>query len=302
MRPLVFQAIPNESKGIPLNLEPFNAAPFMSLQKDPTFTTIQENFPFFIKDLRFHYGGVSFRHYVPALQKRLEFTIINYHIREEFDAVKNYFINVFGSRKIEVHATIQLHNGEPKLIEARSPQIDHINGILLQAVRLEIIKDIQTRLSKIESEKTFLTMEEFFEAVSEKKVALSSFYEGEQELAEDILKISTTRHYHHLRYLSSRHAYRIMRLRFILKPFSFLFLIEGQEHYHMVWETLDTEEASYIWQVNKDISQLKSLIEKIGGVITAIKAQGKLTYINRSEDKYRRVLHQYNRGIEGFIK
>ena len=90
-------------------------------------TTVQEHFQFYIKDLRFHYGGVSFRHFIPALQKRLEFTIINYHIREEFDVVKNYFINVLCTKKIEVYASIQVGPNETILIEAYSPEVEKID-------------------------------------------------------------------------------------------------------------------------------------------------------------------------------
>src|SRR5215217_7292196 len=181
----------------------------MQVRKDSTTQTVKETFPFLIKDLRFHYGGVSFKHYMPALQKRLEFTIINYNVREEFDAIKNYFINVFNSKKIEVHATVQAVDGEPKFIEAHSPQIASINENLLHAVRFEFIKDITTRVIKAESIKTVLTMEEFFEVLTEEAIKGSAFYESEQGLAEDVLKITSAKHYNHLRFLSAKHAYKV---------------------------------------------------------------------------------------------
>ena len=129
-----------------------------------------------------------------------------------------------------------------------------------------------------------------------------NFYAEEKELAEDLAQITQTRHYNQLRFLSDRHAYKIMRLRFILKPFSFLFLLEGVNKYYLVWETLDTEEATYLWPVEKDKSQLKEALQRIGDTINAIKAQGKKVYIQSSEDHYHRVLHHYSQGIEGFIK
>ena len=42
---------------------------------------------------------------------------------------------------------------------------------------------------------------------------------------DDLLEIHQTKHYKHLRYLSAIHASGIMKLRFVLKPFSFIFLI-----------------------------------------------------------------------------
>ncbi len=274
----------------------------MQIQTEPEVDTVKETFHFYIKDLRFHYGGVSFRHFMPSLQKRVEFTLINYNIREEFDAVKNYFINVFNTKKIEVNATVQVIGGTPKLIEAYSPQIAGIDEKLLQAVKFEFVKDMATRKVKLECERTVLTMEEFFEALAGETVKASALYANEKELAEDLMKIGNAKHYNHLRFLSGRHAYKIMRLRFILKPFSFLFLIEGEKYYHIIWETLDTEEATYIWPVDKDKSKLKPAVQKVGGVINTIKALGKKAYLASSEESYRRVLHHYRLGTEGFIK
>jgi hypothetical protein len=193
-------------------------------------------------------------------------------------------------------------NGAPKLIEAHSPQIAGIDEGMLQAVRLEFVKDMVTQKIKIGDERTVLTMEEFFDALTVEATKASACYDSELELAEDLFKISETRHYNHLRFLSGRHAYKIMRLRFILKPFSFLFLIEGEKQYHLIWETLDTEEATYIWPVEKNTSELKQAVEKIGQVIQTIKVLGKKTYIASSQDDFRRVQHHYKPGAESFIK
>jgi len=274
----------------------------MQIENEPVTSTVRETFHFYIKDLRFHYGGVSFRHFVPSLQKRVEFTIINYNVREEFDAIKNYFINVFNSKKIEVSTVMECINGVPRLIEAHSPQIASIDERMLQAVKFEFVKDIATKKIKLECERTVLTMEEFFEALTNETVNASALYTSEQQFAEDLVKICNTRHYHHLRFLSGRHAYKIMRLRFILKPFSFLFLIQGEKHYHLIWETLDTEEATYTWPVEKDKPKLKEALQKTGDIINTIKTLGKKAYLSSSADNYRRVVHNYTLGIEGFIK
>jgi hypothetical protein len=37
-----------------------------------------------------------------------------------------------------------------------------------------------------------------------------------------------------------------------LDPFSFVFLLSGAEQYHIVLETLDTEEAAYVWHIDKN--------------------------------------------------
>ena len=79
-------------------------------------------------------------------------------------------------------------------------------------------------------------------------------------------------------------------------------MIEGERYCHLIWETLDTEEATYIWPVEKDKAKLKEAVEKTGQIIQAIQTLGKKAYIASSKDNHRRILHHYNRGMEGFIK
>ena len=119
---------------------------------------------------------------------------------------------------------------------------------------------------------------------------------------EDLLKISNKKHYKHLRFLSSKHSQDLMKLRFVLKPLSFIFLIEGDRNYHVVWETLDTEEATYVWHNNnKDINLLKPTLQKIEDIINLMKVQGKATYLSSTEDEFRRIYHDYSNDVNGFI-
>jgi hypothetical protein len=230
----------------------------------------------------------------------MEFTIINYHIREEFDAVKNYFINVLRTKKIEVYASIQVGPNEIILIEAYSPEVEKIDENTLRAVRLQWIKQLTQK--KVQQANMVLTMEELFESVEEKGMLSTTFFSDEQSLADDPASVAGSIHYYNLRYLSSRHAARVMRLRFILNPFSFLFLLEGEEYYHLIWETLDTEEATYLWRIEKDVTKLKMAVGTLAHTISLLKAQGKKTYLSTSSDDCTRIFHHYNLGIEGFVK
>jgi hypothetical protein len=38
-----------------------------------------------------------------------------------------------------------------------------------------------------------------------------------------------------------------------------VFLLSGSYQYHLVWETLDTEEATYIWHIGKSIDELNKV-------------------------------------------
>jgi hypothetical protein len=263
---------------------------------------IEKSFSVPVRNLQFHFGGVSCKKLIRELDKTIGITIINYDIREEFDAVKEYFANALGTDTIQIAVRIETIGDVPKIIEAQSPEIARINQNLIETVRFQYVKATVKKKVKIETENTLLTMEEFFSLLSEQTIKASAFYEDEKELAEDLLAITETKHYHHLRYLSSKHAHHLMRLRFVLKPFSFLFLLEGETHYHLVWETLDTEEATYVWPVEKEVVKLKLALKKVEDILQLVKVQGKTAYLSSSGDAYRRIVHHYKEGIKGFIK
>lgn len=267
----------------------------------PRKRIIEQTFSVPIKNLQFHYGGVSCRKLVKELDKTIGITIVNYDIREEFDAVKEYFSNALGTVSINIAVRIEAEDGQVKTIEAQSPEIASINQSLIETVRFQYVKEAVKKRVKIEADTSILNMEEFFAALSDRKVEASTFYEDERELAEDLLQVADTKHYQHLRYLSGRHAHHIMRLRFVLKPFSFLFLLEGEAHYHLVWETLDTEEATYLWPVEKDVTKLKLALKKVEDILQLVKAQGKTAYLT-SDESYRRIFHHYKEGVKGFVR
>jgi len=145
-------------------------------------------------------------------------------------------------------------------------------------------------------------MDEFFDTLTDEQIKANVFYENENQLFDDLLQITNTKHYKHLRFLSSKHAHSILKLRFVIKPFSFIFLIEGERNYHIIWETLDTAEATYIWHEDKNLSKLKLTLKKINDIINVIKVQGKTAYINTTEDNFRRIYHDYSQLVDGFIK
>jgi hypothetical protein len=151
-------------------------------------------------------------------------------------------------------------------------------------------------------DKNLFTLDEFFDGFKENTLKSNVFYGHEDELLDDLLLISKTKHYKHLRYLSSIHAHNTMKLRFIHKPLSFIFLITGERKYHIVWETLDTEEATYVWHIDKDIKILKLALQKIEDILNIIKVQGKTAYINSSEYNAQRIFHDYSEVADGFIK
>lgn len=270
--------------------------------EEPIKKTYKDHFFVPIKNLKFKLGGVSFQRRINGINKNLEITIPNYELREEFDAVKNYFSNVLKTKKIEVFVRVNTTNYQITSIRATSPEIASIDKHLIDNVKFEFVGAITKKKLQADVDKSLFTMEEYFDTFAGDAFKPNTFYNNEKELFEDILSISDSKHYKQLRFLSSIHAHHIMKLRFIHKPFSFIFLVQGEKNYHIIWETLDTEEATYIWHSRKDIHELKRMLRKIEDIINVIKVQGKIAYINSSEDTFRRVYHDYSELVEGFVR
>lgn len=262
---------------------------------------ITETFSVPLKNVRFVFGGVSFDKKIKGHNKPIEFTITNYDIREEFDAVKNYFANVLKTKKIEVTAIIELANNEITSIVAKSTEIDKINKDLIDNVKFEFVKATKKKIS-VDIDKSLFTMDEYFDTFADEKFKSNTFYNNDKDFFDDLLNISNTKHYKHLRFLSSKHSHNIMKLRFVHKPFSFIFLIQGNRNYHIIWETLDTEEATYVWHIVKDINVLKLTLQKLEDIINVIKVQGKTAYINTADEPFRRIYHDYSELVDGFVK
>jgi hypothetical protein len=126
-------------------------------------------------------------------------------------------------------------------------------------------------------------------------------YANEDDLLEDILALKQYKHHRHLRYLSQKHERTILKLRFVLEPFSFVFLLSGNNQYHLVWETLDTEEATYIWHIEKSIYDLEQSIKRVDGLLGQIRAKGRQQYLETNPEHFSRIVHDYSDDNKGFI-
>ena len=274
--------------------------PALKLEVLPVY--IDETFYVSLNDLRFILGGVSFQKKFKGYPKSIELTISNYDILVEFDAIKNYFVNIFGAKKIKVFVKLEIKGDDITVLSIFSPEINKINRETIDTIKFEFVKKSLKKKPAIEIDKSLFTMDEYFEMFGDEKVKSDTFYKNDRELFEDLISISQTKHYKHLRYLSSRHAHTLLKLRFVHKPISFLFLIEGDRNYHLIWETLDTREATYIWHIDKSLEQLKISLRHIEDIINIIKVQGKTAYLNSADEPFRRIYHDYSEMVDGFVK
>ena len=128
-----------------------------------------------------------------------------------------------------------------------------------------------------------------------------SLYESGEQLLDDLLKNKKVIHYRQLRYLAEKHESDILKLRFVLNPFSFVFLLSGQEHFHLVMETLDTREATYIWHVDKSLSDLKRKLKEIDLDLNLVRNEGRQAFLEKQPVNFSRIIHDYTDEKKGFI-
>ena len=91
-----------------------------------------------------------------------------------------------------------------------------------------------------------------------------------------------------------------MKLRFVLQPFSFVFLLKGEQNYHIILETLDTEEATYIWHTEKSKSVLIDTIKQIDKELNIIREKGRQAYLETNPSNFSRIVHDYSNDNKGF--
>jgi hypothetical protein len=115
------------------------------------------------------------------------------------------------------------------------------------------------------------------------KYEKNKIFSSEDQFVSDIPNIRDSKHYLQLKFLSSKHEAAILKLRFVLQPFSFLFLLAGENKYHVVWETLDTEDATYIWHTDKTRESLRNKLNEIESILGEIKQHGRQFFFGQRE-------------------
>ena len=80
-----------------------------------------------------------------------------------------------------------------------------------------------------------------------------------------------------------------------------MFLLQGDKKYHVVWETLNSEEATYIWHFEKTMDALRNGLSEIEGVLNEIKNTGKQDYLNKDHPNFSRIMHDYSAAQKGFV-
>ena len=251
-----------------------------------------------IGKINFLFGSVSFPIFIEELNEEIIFEIANPDIRPEFAAIRDYFIKALKKKLISVHITVKYTASQILLSTAKSEDIDSINAHMIDTVRFEFVKrEIFKGKGRATDDQSIHTMEDFLSSYGEgQKLFLS-----ETALFDDVANIKNSKHYLQLKYLSSRHEASVLKLRFVLQPFSFLFLLGAEKKYHIIWETLNSEQATYIWHVDRTRESLRVALGEIEVILRGIKQNGRQAFLEKESDNFSRIVHDYTDANKGFV-
>ncbi|WP_254091998.1 DEAD/DEAH box helicase [Dawidia soli] len=250
-----------------------------------------------IEQLEFKFGIVVFKYQLDQINKELVFEIPNMHIRPEFEVLKPYFAKLLKSANIGATIKISVDNGKLIYNYASSDDLDRIDREIIEGVRFQFLSENILKRHPETRQPNLLDIQQ----VQNSRLDSQTLYNSPDDLLNEILSYKNVKHYHQLRYLAQKHEASVLKLRFVLLPFSFVFLLTGEQQYHIIWETLDTEEAAYIWHVNKSVSILRDALKQIDDALGVIRQKGRQAFIDDASSNFSRVLHDYSDPIKGFI-
>ncbi|HWK03814.1 MAG TPA: DEAD/DEAH box helicase family protein [Puia sp.] len=267
-------------------------------RKQPVENVVLKTMKVPFSRINFLYGSISFPLFIEEINQELIFEIENADIRPEFDAIREYFSKTLKKKLITTDIAVRFSDSAIISATAKSDDINCINNTLIESVCFEFVKREIFRLkegSLINKTNTFDTL------LGQYHSSAKDLFGSEQDLLNDILNVKKCKHYLHLKYLSAKHETSILKLRFVLQPFSFLFLLSGEKKYHIIWETLDSEEATYIWDTERSREALRVTLDQIEEIITGIKKSGRQDYLKQEHPNFSRIWHDYTDPKKGFI-
>lgn len=249
-----------------------------------------------IDELDFRYGSVVFKYAIPEIPEPIEFEIENLQIRPEFEVLKPYFAKALNTKFVSFDIYAEFENGELVSQLTSSTDLQKINQEVIEGVRFKFITNYFLGL-KPKANNNLMTIDDLLK----KDNSEPGLYNDGQTLLYDMLSHKNFRHSKQLRYLADRHERTILKIRFVLSPFSFVFLLSGENQFHIVLETLDTEEATYLWHIQKDKTQLRSQLKTIDEHLSIIRNNGRQTFLDTKPENFSRILHDYSDSIKGFV-
>jgi superfamily II DNA or RNA helicase len=258
------------------------------------FLSIRETIKIPLEQLEFRYGAIAFSSKTNGMPSVLEFEVDNINIRPEFSVLKPYFARTLKMKNVRITIEAEYENGILASQLATSSDIQKINSEIIENVRFRFVSKEILGMKAGPENKGILDLDQL-------QAGKDNLYKSGSELLEEVLSDESFKHYKQLRYLAQKHEGAIMKVRFLLEPFSFVFLVGGQQQFHLVLETLDTEEATYIWHLPKIKTSLPPHVRAINEQLMLIRNKGRQAFLENPPGNFSRVMHDYSDERKGFV-
>jgi len=270
----------------------------LSEQNAGRVTTIEKKLKLAMDDLEFRFGGIAFKYTIPEMKTDLEYEIDNPDIRPEFEVLKPYFSRKLKSKFVNIEVQAEFEGGKLVSQMATSADLDKINRAVIESVKFTYVsRNILAGPYRTDLKQNLLDIDQ----LQGNEQSRNILYNSGEELLEDILNKKNYRHCRQLKYLAQHHDKSKLKISFVLSPFSFVFLLTGRTHFHIVLETLDTEEATYIWHIVKDKKKLKTELNEIDRQLNIIRNEGRQVFLETLPDNFSRIVHDYSDNKKGFV-
>ena len=267
--------------------------PAEEIADSKNITTIEKEIKIPIEEIEFRYGSVAFKYLIQETKAELEFEIENLEVRPEFEVLKPYFVKALKSKNIKAIIHAEFENSKLVSQLATSADIEKINREVIEGVKFKFITKNFFGQKQITEENLLTT--------TELQNSKQQLYSDGEQLFDDILLNKDFKHSQQLRFLANRHEGAHLKIRFVLSPFSFVFLLSGEQQFHIILETLDTEEATYLWHTEKNKQALISKVKEIDQQLDIIRNKGRQAFLETNPDNFSRILHDYSDKRKGFI-
>lgn len=251
----------------------------------PQSFIISKQLPVAFASLTFDEGVIRFTQFVDTRLGEVSFDVIYSTSRKVYDAVKDYFQKVFRKKTLVCQITVEMAGRE---ILSKTAQFVPDNPFDFSVIE---------RVSDCLVEDTILNSDEPISLVDDKLKAVVDLTENHltfDGLLDTLHRLKKSKHYHHLRHLSSLHEADMFRLQMTGKPVSFIFVAKGPLHYHLVWETYETEEATYVWQLlSGDSQSRRQEMTEIIDKIKWLREKNKMQYRKSAPGNFHYIEHDY---------
>lgn len=248
---------------------------------NPQKSTMRFRFEAPFAELQFSLGYVGLTKYLEKIDRTVDFKILNDHLLPEFEYIKFGLAQKLGKRKIKVEAEICLCNGDIESARAVSKEIDAISSEFIDSVKQQRTLELSKKPDIIQPDKSLFTSEDIFDQFDEDRRNQGNvFRQSEKDILETLLGDKSIRNRQQLIYLSGAKQSKNEKIRFTLAPtFGFLFLVEGEQYNHFVWELLNSH-ATYIWSIGKTRQDIKLQYQRIEQAINTIRNSSRSAYKN----------------------